>query len=835
MTNTTGRRANDSVVCLEPVTMGSADERLARTDAWSNRVPTGAIGQAGGSVLIQGPDTRVIEFRVPGILGTTPENLLDAVAAVDVAGDGAGRIVRPADRLRRPAPGPVLKADGRPLPRTLEGYVWSGLTSGGWAKAVWALLFPFSLANVSSWMLPPVPDGSRVAAALGACCRALVRLAGVLLTVLLVTQLATVSLDLLATQCLAPGRACLTGVVPDGLRRTASVRPVIGVLPLLLVVLVLGRVSSVRWRADVGVDRPDGLGRRLAGLPGAGPIADPDAPALRTLHLTAALATIALVGLGGPNGPVGGGPAGVTWTVAAALLVGSLLVTVALGDPTGVRSGAWVRSALSPVPRVLLLCLATLTVAAVPAVLPRPGASPPGAGSTSTVVIEALAGTCVLLGVLLVPAALVARSRWAGLPVELRPWAGGLLAAPFLALAVLLGAGFGAVVDVVGRAVLGGHALVLPHLDAFLTPVWGAAGVVAVVVTGGVLLVNGVRRLLFGVRVPEELSLLHSERPADAVTAAPAWRAAAWERGHAHHVLLALTGVLVAGAAVSSVPWARGEPPPSWSQPLSGVGFAALVVTAGALLRVVYTAVRKPGSARGLGGLVDLVSFWPREAHPVVPPCHALKAVPEIAARTAGYLADPDTRVVLTGHDQGSAIVVAAATRLLAELPPDQAQRLGVVVAGAPLQWAYPRAFPAVVPHDGLLELCHDLNGRWRSMSRGTDPIGGGLTTWRRQVFDGQLIGVGFRTDGTSGALPPAVAGPTGALVLGGDHWLPDPERGPFVGRRCAAGVLRHDDYYSDPEWDRAVACAAGLESPTEVHVERDGVFRLPGLGSAAG
>jgi hypothetical protein len=112
--------------------------------------------------------------------------------------------------------------------------------------------------------------------------------------------------------------------------------------------------------------------------------------------------------------------------------------------------------------------------------------------------------------------------------------------------------------------------------------------------------------------------------------------------------------------------------------------------------------------------------------------------------------------------------------------------------------------------------------------------IGGGLTTWRRQVFDGQLIGVGFREDGTSGALPPAVTGPTGALVLGGDHWLPDPQHGPFPGRRWASGVLHHDDYYSDPEWDRAVACAAGMESPVEIS-RRSAVIRLPGSGIAAG
>src|SRR5690348_6567629 len=124
-----------------------------------------------GPVLIAGPDTRVIELRVHGVMGTTPESLVDAVVAVDVAGDGVGRLVRPADRLRRPAPGPVLQAGGRPVPRTVEGYLWSAMTSGGFAKAAWALLLPFSLANMTHWMLPPT---GRV---LGHTLRSLVRLA----------------------------------------------------------------------------------------------------------------------------------------------------------------------------------------------------------------------------------------------------------------------------------------------------------------------------------------------------------------------------------------------------------------------------------------------------------------------------------------------------------------------------------------------------------------------------------------------------------------------------------------------------------------------------------
>jgi hypothetical protein len=56
------------------------------------------------SVLIAGSDTRIVELRAVGTRATSAESAVDAVAGVDVVGDGAGRFVRPADRLRRPAP-----------------------------------------------------------------------------------------------------------------------------------------------------------------------------------------------------------------------------------------------------------------------------------------------------------------------------------------------------------------------------------------------------------------------------------------------------------------------------------------------------------------------------------------------------------------------------------------------------------------------------------------------------------------------------------------------------------------------------------------------------------
>ena len=70
---------------------------------------------------LPGPDTRIVELRVAGLAGTQGETLLDAVSTVDVAGDGIGRVVRPADRLRRPAPGPGGAALGRGRPRPRAG------------------------------------------------------------------------------------------------------------------------------------------------------------------------------------------------------------------------------------------------------------------------------------------------------------------------------------------------------------------------------------------------------------------------------------------------------------------------------------------------------------------------------------------------------------------------------------------------------------------------------------------------------------------------------------------------------------------------------------------
>jgi hypothetical protein len=747
-------------------------------------------------VPLPGPDTHVVELRVPGLVGASGDSLLDSTGTVDVAGDGVGRIIRPCDRLRRPAPGPVLQALGRSVSRTLEGYLWDRMTSGGAAKAAWALLFPFALVNVAQWMLPP-DSGTRPSRALSVVCRALLRVAGLLLTMLLVAQFAVLSLDLLAAQCLRPGADCLEAA-PSWLRDVSGVRTAVGLAPLLLLVGVLFSVASSSWTV-----RAPRLRERRPDLPGGTVLDDErDTTTLRCLHTVAALGVVVLVLLGGPFVAPDATVDTVTWVVTLALL----------GFTTGATAFRAHRLA-GRVGRVLLITTA-LVLVGVAAVVATPLSTQVSDGANSTVELlaAALFAVCVLFALLLVPTAVLARRAWAGLPKRLRPWAGGWAAAPALALAALLGGGFGAGLAIAARHVLD-PSIALPRGYTLITVLWGAGlGFAALIAIPVFAVAVPLRRARRG--VPEVLHLM--DTPAEDVgKAADAWARAAWERKHLHRIVLTVVLAMIVGAAALLVVRLRAVELPEFLMPLSAVGVVALGVLAVALLRAVLTAATGAMRMRHLAAFADLVCFWPRVAHPVVPPSYALKVVPELAERAKEHLRAPDSRVVLSGYHVGGLLTVITAGRLSATLSDAELERLGLLTAGTPLQWGYQRAFPGVFGHDSLARLYGALGGHWRGLCRGTDTFGGGATTWRHQVRDGRLLGVGYLPDGGVGALEPAERGPHGVLVLGGDHWLPDPALGPVQGRRWAPGVRRHTDYIAEPEWDRAVAYAAGLAGPT--------------------
>ncbi|WP_179535873.1 hypothetical protein [Actinopolyspora biskrensis] len=765
---------------------------------------------------VPGPDTRVVELRVHGILGTKPQDLTDSVASVDVAGDGIGRIVRPADRLLRPVSGPDLAAGERTVPRSIEGYVWGDMTSGG-SKALWALLFPFALANMAHWMLPPTDAGSRAVRSLGAALRAGMRLTALLLTMLFIAHLTVLSLDLLASQCLRPGSGCL-GAVPDGLRTAESPRSILAMVLVAAVVLGMSRLSAMSWRVCTPSTSEAGQHAQDPKLPGAGVVRDPATSALRILHIVAGLCTMVLTALGGFSAS-----ADPRWVGAAVLTGLCVLGVLALDDPTDSdhrpdnRFRRAVRSALSRYTRIPLVSVAALLVlVTAPATDPLNGPLA-GSGSVTGSLTLGLLLSCGYVGLLLIPTVLLSRSSWRRLPKKLRPWAGGWFAAPVLLIACLLGAGFGAGLTLTTRQALGGDEPRLPSSYDTVTLLWGTS--TALLVLAGLVIVPWAwvrwwRALQADSAVSPEVGLLHAGRSGDQRSSERAWKWAELQRGHGHRLVLVLAGALCAGAVLASVLRLWAPQPPDWARWLMFLGVGTLATLAAFLLRTVYLAVRRPGTARALGVLCDLTLFWPREAHPVVPPCYALKVIPELVNRAREHLSDPHTRVVLSGHSQGSLLASVATARLLHGLDEPDRERVGLVTAGSQLQWAYTRGFPDVLGHGSQRELAGSLRGRWRSLCRGTDPLGGAVTTWSRQVYDGKLLGVGFRADGAEGPLPPAARGPTGALVLGSDHWLPDPQRGPFEHRRWLAGLLRHTEYSGDPEWDRAVSMAAGLETP---------------------
>ncbi|HWD01292.1 MAG TPA: hypothetical protein VG674_02345 [Amycolatopsis sp.] len=736
---------------------------------------------------LPGPDTRIVELRVAGLAGTSGETLLDSGSTVDVDGDGIGRVVRPADRLRRPAPGPVVPALGRSIPRTLEGYLWSRMTSGGAAKAMWALLFPFSLANVAFWMLPPVHRAHW----LGGLCRGLLRVVAVLLTMLLVGQIAATALDLLATQCLAPGTSCLTWV-PSWLRSSPA-RLAIGVVVLFLVIFVLHRISSTNWRVHAAPPHQRrGSPMQL--------LANPEAPGLSATHTVAALACVALLLLGGPFRVPADVPRLVGW-----ICVLGLTLAVIVGAAVGSDPGRLAR-------RTLITFASALVVYAAGLASPLPSLGElPGTDGTVEGLGGALFVITVLFALALVPMALLARSHWKTRPRRLRPWLGGWAAAPVVALAGLLGGGFGAGLAIAVRRLLGTRGLVLPATYDLVTVLWGGGlALIAVLAVAGYAIAVPLRRRRRG--IPAIVGLMELDLEQERA-AARAWARSAWERRHLHHLVMIVATALSLGSAALLVARFGFGLRPSWFTPVSAVGVFALGGLAAGLLRVVYSAARAPERGRHLGALTDLVSFWPRAAHPTVPPCYALKVVPELTQRVKNHLAEPGTRVVLSGQNLGSLLGVLTAARLSAELTSDERDRVGLLTAGSPLQWGYQRAFPAVLPQESLAELFSDLDGRWRALCRGTDIFGGGVTTWRHQVSGPHLIGDGYLPTGGWGALE-ATADDSGVLVLGGDHWLPDPLRAPDGRRRWAPGVLRHTEYLADPEWDQALAMAAGLGRP---------------------
>ncbi len=272
--------------------------------------------------------------------------------------------------------------------------------------------------------------------------------------------------------------------------------------------------------------------------------------------------------------------------------------------------------------------------------------------------------------------------------------------------------------------------------------------------------------------------------------------------------------------------------------------FAVGLVVLGAL------AFRVPKTRKAVGILWDIGAFWPRDVHPLAPPCYAERAVPELAMRLAAHAAlvigtdllpsatvpapvpasaatEPvgpgsapmtirarmdqraDERqdaaataplpglVVLAGHSQGTVLSMAAL------LGPGRAAvgRTALITFGTVLRRLYARIFPLYFSQSAFATLSRQLGGEIDpgeidpgEIDPGAEQAGSMLrwrNLWRRTDYLGGRI-----VDPLSGLSDPAVIADRARLL---DVELVDPLFLPVPGDTTLPAAGRHSNFTRDP------------------------------------
>lgn len=741
----------------------------------------------------------LVEIRLHGVGGTTPQDLLGDLAPQQVAGDRIAGFYRTADQGER----------------IVEAYSWGGLTSRSASRVLWLLLLPFALANLTGWMVARSVHRGRARFGFH---RWAVRFASLAMTVNFVVVAAMMGMDLIGYQC-GQRNACL-GKLPEFRPPGADLLvghparwvvlgsglPVLAILLLCLLALKsINRYESVQPPVPLP-KRPWHLRRAShtgsAAAHGRG-LAAPEfwdgqfsARRLGELHIAAAVAVVgaalaytthdAAAAVATPASPW-------LWKVAlgiAGVVVAAVVVT--LGFETTSRPWTWL---------LMLVSIAGGVVAAVsgwvqPAFIPTPTALP-GMRLVTNIMYGAVA---VALVAVLIAVALGRREPgtfvWGG-PVWVLGFAFGVLNIVAVSVIIRVTAFVASVTvhksdeqrsglyvyDFIGRAA--------PYFIFGLL----AVVVIAALVEVGTVLATG-RRPADRAAVSDEYA---ADRPGD-----DAWHDVAaddehWLRGilrarrearmkaDVDKVLALLALAWLAVVVILEIRWwFAGQLPwtSAWMVTLSttlGVGVPLLI------LFVMRSGWRDPTMRKHIGILWDVATFWPRAYHPFAPPCYAERAVPELQRRLWYLHEVNDSRVVLAAHSQGS--IIAAAAMLQPDCRPPGVC-FGMATFGSPLRTLYHWAFPAYFTEDALTTLVTPGSpvrmGQWRNFSYRTDYIGG-------PVF------------------PAGTVGPAGAV----DQAYSDPRTSLHVYGQEQPPPGRHSGYWSDPRmWTEILTFTGG--APTD-------------------
>lgn len=218
------------------------------------------------SSLFARRDQSILELRIHGIKNTPPAEMLGVPPGdvrPDQADENGGFFVPTVD--------PVDPDDPAYPPTRIrrEGYSWGLMARyGGGALVVigqffvqlaWLLILPFGLCNTAYWTrrIPRQTVAGEWRAGRGA---ASLRVFALCLTLLYVCALASVSLDLIGSQCLAGTASCpsLPGWVSDffalpDLDRRGIRLAVLSLVPVLGVVLLLLVSHTARTRYEAGI------------------------------------------------------------------------------------------------------------------------------------------------------------------------------------------------------------------------------------------------------------------------------------------------------------------------------------------------------------------------------------------------------------------------------------------------------------------------------------------------------------------------------------------------------------------------------------------------------
>ncbi|WP_412541671.1 hypothetical protein R8Z50_03690 [Longispora sp. K20-0274] len=286
----------------------------------------------------------VTELRVHGVAGHSAEQILGRQHTTRVAGDAEAGFYRPT---------PPEDPRG-PAGFDLEAYRWGSLTSGAAARALWLLLLPFTLANLTIWLRPAGRRGA------GLC-----RLFALSLTGTFVLGISGVTIDLLGWQR-GGGRWVWLGAL--------------GTAATIGLLWYLGRRTWIHYESypanGDGFGEPSFWdGRALVGVG-------------RALHVGAAFATL---------GAVVPGPAWGRWA-AVAVLAGTGVATLLPGMADTNAPARWA-APFAGVLRTAGLLVATVVIgyAAHQPPEPRHPGALPGYAATVTWLFAAQSGLLLLL------------------------------------------------------------------------------------------------------------------------------------------------------------------------------------------------------------------------------------------------------------------------------------------------------------------------------------------------------------------------------------------------------------------------------------------------------